>query len=81
MEVDHLSIYVEACRCSTKNPRGSGQRSLRMNAGYLSPQKKTRKNREADDQIKRVVMKFIGSQAQSMIDFFRGVSHNFEIDP
>ena len=79
MGVDHPSIWklIDVLR-KIQKARDSDQ--LRMNAGYFLHKKK-RKYREADDRIKRLVTRFIGSQPQSMIDFLRGVSHNFEMDP
>ena len=79
MGVDYPNIWklIDVLR-KIQKARDSDQ--LRMNAGYLPPQKK-RKYREADDRIKRQVTRFIGNQPQSMIDFLRGVSHNFEMDP
>ena len=80
MVVDHPSILkvIDVLR-KIEKARNSDQ--LKMNAGYLPPQKKNRKYREADDQIKRLVIRFIGSQPQSTIDLLRDVSHNFEMDP
>ena len=80
MGMDHPSIWklIDVLR-KIEKARDSDQ--LMMNAGYLLPQKQKRKYTEADDRIKRLVMRFIGNQAQSMIDSLRGVSHNFEMDP
>ena len=72
---------MEAYRCPTKNPKGSGQRPSKDERRLFASTKKKRKYREADDRIKRLVTRFIGIQLQSMIDFLRGVSHNFEMDP
>ena len=71
---------MKAYRCPTKNPKDSGQRPTKDERRLFASTKK-RKYREADDQIKRLVTRFIGSQPQSMIDFLRAVSQNFEMDP
>ena len=78
--MDHPSLWklIDVLR-KIEKARDSDQ--LMMNAGYLPPQKQKRKYREADDRIKRLVMRFIGNQAQSVIDSLRGVRHNFEMDP
>ena len=80
MGVDHPSIWklIDVLQ-KIEKARDSDQ--LRIDADYLPPQKRKRKYKEADDRIKRLVVRFIGSQLQSMIDFLRGVSHDFEMDP
>ena len=71
---------MQAYRCPTKNSKGLGQRPTKDERRLFAYTKK-RKYRKADDRIKRLVTRFIGSQPQSMIDFLRRVSHNFEMDP
>ena len=80
MGVDHPSIW-KLIDVPQKIEKVRDNDQLRMNAGYLPPQKRKRKYKEANDRIKRLVMRFIGSQPQSMIDFLRGVSHDFEMEP
>ena len=80
MGVDHPSIW-KLINVLQKIEKARDNDQLRMNASYLPPQKRKRKYKEADDRIKRLVMRFIGNQPQSMIDFLRGVSHDFEMDP
>ena len=80
MGVDHPSIW-KLIDVLQKIEKVRNNDQLRMNAGYLPPQKRKRKYKEANDRIKRLVMRFIGSQPQSMIDLLRAVSHDFEMNP
>ena len=69
--------HMEAYRCSTKNPKGSGQRQLTINTGNLPPQKskiqRRRLDQAAGDEINR--------QPLSTVDGLFAWRHDFKMDP